>query len=531
VVLPDRGRPRRHLKIKNLIRMGISKKSFHRKAKAFHKEVFKKIEKELSSGPGFEADKELRYYLKEFNNRLFLDPKSMPSSYNVMSSFFQRHAREPRFSLLEEEDHIFGFSDFMDFATSDAAPPLASIENLPFSERRIYSYTSIDPIGDFLISTKGGLDFCIGSISIVADCKNIYILLVAGFDIEIANDLDLCSVSKSLSESCRVSNLKAKLGEDGPMGPVFFRGDRRLLKVNALASLDPKNFTFNCRYITQDFGNHFSVSTDDPIMLDSATESFREAHLDAIEEYSAIFDVMKYAVLLPSYFNYRIDVVIREPYRQVKNTQNPSIFQHPEPVASATELAQPNFKIRRVSAIRRISISSSIPARKFTPPNYKVPVSGFWRQLANDSVGSDENGRPVLGKTWVRAHERWRELPNRPKEVFLKSRIAAARRFAESQASIEEVHQSITLCEVKKPDRVSAEVAYEERKKLTSRLRFAVLSRDLFRCVKCGCDASQDNSIRLEVDHILPVSKGGKTTPQNLQTLCKRCNVGKTDLL
>jgi hypothetical protein len=511
--------------------MGISKKALHRRAKALHKELVRSIQKELSSGPGFEADNELRYYLKEYNNRLMVDPKSMPSSYNVMRPFFQRHAREPRFSLLEEEDHIFGFSDFMDFATSDAAPSLASIKSLPFCEKRIYSYTSIDPIGDFLISTKGGFDFCIGSISVVADSKNIYILLVAGFDIEIVSGSYLSRISNSLSDSSRFLKLRAALGDDGPMGPVFFRDDRRLLKVNALASLDPTNFTFNCRYITQDFGNHFNVSTDDPIILDSTSESFREAHLDAIEDFSSLFDVMKYAVLLPSYFNYRLDVVVREPYRQVKKTPNPSIFSHPEPVASATELMQPNFKIRRVSAIRRISISSSIPARSFTPPTYKVPVSGFWRQLASDSVGSDENGRPVLGKTWVRSHERWRDLPNRPKDVFLKSRIAAARRFAESQASVEEVRQSITLSEAKNPARVSTEEAYEERKKLTSRLRFAVLSRDLFRCLKCGADASQDNSVRLEVDHIIPVSKGGRTDPQNLQTLCKRCNVGKTDLI
>ena len=34
----------------------------------------------------------------------------------------------------------------------------------------------------------------------------------------------------------------------------------------------------------------------------------------------------------------------------------------------------------------------------------------------------------------------------------------------------------------------------------------------------------------LEVDHIIPISKGGKTTMDNLQTSCKICNMGKKSL-
>ncbi len=60
-----------------------------------------------------------------------------------------------------------------------------------------------------------------------------------------------------------------------------------------------------------------------------------------------------------------------------------------------------------------------------------------------------------------------------------------------------------------------------ERAKVSNRMRFAVFARDHERCVKCG---SRRN---LEVDHIYPISKGGKTEMSNLQTLCHRCNVKK----
>ena len=61
-----------------------------------------------------------------------------------------------------------------------------------------------------------------------------------------------------------------------------------------------------------------------------------------------------------------------------------------------------------------------------------------------------------------------------------------------------------------------------ERGKVTNKLRFRVYARDGYRCRKCGRKTND-----LEVDHIYPIAKGGKTTLDNLQTLCHRCNVKK----
>ena len=62
-----------------------------------------------------------------------------------------------------------------------------------------------------------------------------------------------------------------------------------------------------------------------------------------------------------------------------------------------------------------------------------------------------------------------------------------------------------------------------ERGKVSNKMRFAVYSRDGNRCRKCG------SSYDLEVDHIFPISKGGKTVMDNLQTLCHSCNVAKSN--
>jgi len=41
---------------------------------------------------------------------------------------------------------------------------------------------------------------------------------------------------------------------------------------------------------------------------------------------------------------------------------------------------------------------------------------------------------------------------------------------------------------------------------------------------------AKDPGVELHVDHIFPWSKGGETVFENLQTLCSKCNGGKSNL-
>lgn len=66
-----------------------------------------------------------------------------------------------------------------------------------------------------------------------------------------------------------------------------------------------------------------------------------------------------------------------------------------------------------------------------------------------------------------------------------------------------------------------------QRKSMTDSLRYDIMKRDGFRCQLCG--ASARDGAKLHVDHIVPVSKGGKTTKDNLRTLCSHCNLGKSN--
>lgn len=64
-------------------------------------------------------------------------------------------------------------------------------------------------------------------------------------------------------------------------------------------------------------------------------------------------------------------------------------------------------------------------------------------------------------------------------------------------------------------------------RQISERQRFRILLNAGFRCQSCGQSPVTTPGIELHVDHIIPWSKGGETTDDNLTCKCKRCNIGK----
>lgn len=71
--------------------------------------------------------------------------------------------------------------------------------------------------------------------------------------------------------------------------------------------------------------------------------------------------------------------------------------------------------------------------------------------------------------------------------------------------------------------------AKRKSRKISDKLRYTILKRDNFKCRACGASPAKNPEVELHIDHIVPWSKGGETTPENLQTLCSKCNIGKSD--
>ena len=68
----------------------------------------------------------------------------------------------------------------------------------------------------------------------------------------------------------------------------------------------------------------------------------------------------------------------------------------------------------------------------------------------------------------------------------------------------------------------------KSRMPIAPKVRFGVFKRDEYRCCICGITASE--GARLEIDHKVPLAKGGGDDEINLWTLCFDCNRGKGKL-
>lgn len=87
--------------------------------------------------------------------------------------------------------------------------------------------------------------------------------------------------------------------------------------------------------------------------------------------------------------------------------------------------------------------------------------------------------------------------------------------YEDGELSEEEYYNNL------QPGAVSSRI----RKPIPEGVRHSVWRRDQGRCVQC------DSQEKLELDHIIPLSRGGSNTERNLQLLCETCNRRKGALI
>lgn len=487
----------------------------------------------LENGAGLMMDKELRAFYDDYNNRILQNPSAdaLPASFQILEAFFRWNESLMMFDLREERDHSFCFTDFVEFATSADAPKDPFKAAYALEEGIIYSYNSTDDPHDLQFSGPDGAEFGIGGLSLVRDGDEVTVLAVAG------KACDVDEARGQLTDLSTAKNLKPwlRVGRQQPHGVVTLTGTSDLWKRDVAIRLDLSSGAEEVRYLLVDEGDLYLVRTDDPVIYRELQnpEKRRQESIDAITAEAVLFEVSRTSLLLPAYFAFKIRTVrTKQLPTKLKNS-----LEHSGRRRSEAKTLPPGQRVifRTVAALEILDPVGSRPVTRFSAPRFQVQVDGFWRRLDPSSIGKGRSGEPLQGRTWVSGHLRWRDRPVKPIEVLVKSRISIARAIAAADklAASVEARESQPPSEgpPSAPGRVSRSEAYEERRKLTSRLRWAILARDNFRCQRCGADAAADNAVRLEVDHKVAIANGGKTEPPNLWTLCSVCNNGKGALL
>ena len=131
----------------------------------------------------------------------------------------------------------------------------------------------------------------------------------------------------------------------------------------------------------------------------------------------------------------------------------------------------------------------------------------------------------------------WEHLGKQPRRIDLENKVSEYsqypynRRFGSWNNALENFVSWANNENLNAPEHI----AIQENKRKTGRdpsirLRYLVMKRDNYSCKQCGASPAKDPSIELHIDHIFPWSKGGETTFENLQTLCSKCNLGKSNL-
>jgi hypothetical protein len=153
-------------------------------------------------------------------------------------------------------------------------------------------------------------------------------------------------------------------------------------------------------------------------------------------------------------------------------------------------------------ALARVGIEAGIRARRYSPRELMDNLELVWRELGRPP------GQPSMTRQGfhISSHT-------------YKTRWGSLRRACEALARFKRG-------EITEQQLLGGVPSRRTRAALPLKLRWDVLKRDNYRCVKCG---AQPPDVELEVDHIVPVSRDGTNDLVNLRTLCRPCNQGKND--
>lgn len=264
-----------------------------------------------------------------------------------------------------------------------------------------------------MFASNDGFEFGFGSTSLVRTRDAVSVMLIGG---ELYDPQEAKYLCKDIEQFASIKFFRGI--------PVHERRDREnatieltpgLWQTVAISRINLATEEMETRALFRDHtlshSGHFIDykldRTGDRTKMDEAAEiMFREK--------ATIFDLAHTALLLQSYLRKKYHLVKERKIRtdfERQEARSKSHYKHTDPHA--------RIRFRTVLSLSEevIPHQDHNIGRTYTPPQFRINVEGFWRHLKNaESFEKDQLGNPRKCKTWVKAHERYKDRPS--KEIY-----------------------------------------------------------------------------------------------------------------
>lgn len=395
-----------------------------RKGDAAHqkelKETFERakalVEIQGVNGLGFPADKQLREFNAEYNGRVFSGGlRDLPGSFNVVEAFNTFLPRSATFYIRDEKDFIFSFDDFIDFVTSELSDTQSTDFDTTMEEGKIYSFNSVDAQSQTKFSNDSGEQYEFSSASLVRFGHEVSMILLAGQECDLAAEAEKIKgkVEENVTPLPHRAHVKPADELELRAEPLFENSN--LWKTVVLIRFDNRSKTVDARYLLRDAGKMYFIFSDDPESYirpdgqfwNEQTEQVYKSAIESIGVHSALFELCKTCLLLPTYaLHFESDIVVERHPTELLDFRKKVSNRKTVSLVPAKHLIAHREAFRIPARDQHSSTSSS-----FLPPDYRIETSGYWKRLGPRDVGRDKNGAVVHGRTWVSQTLSWVQDP------------------------------------------------------------------------------------------------------------------------
>jgi hypothetical protein len=377
--------------------------------------VNRSLEAQMLSSCDFITEKTLRHFLAEFNTRAWrYGLRSMSLLFNIFESFFNYRKPEIYFELIEEENYLISYYDFIDYITSkdfnDDKKFIA--ENL--SSDIIYNFNVGKDLEEIKFKAEDGSEFIVAGISIIRRDNEITVAVITGkkgIEEAFANKDELSWDLGNPSKTEMLADFKKSI-EKNEIEYVYLDAEKKYTKVLVVCRMDLDTMTTDARYVAVETNLMFNVKTDEIDGFLKTEEEFNGEKekgayftaLKGIDNYTAIFEVAKKSLYLPYFFNLHENTIVEE------TLETPFKKLNVNPLTKRKFKDVLGFKCANKSLyslnINNIFSPDSIKVRD---DFFKIETSGYWKKISLDEIGLDKKGNPIHGRTWVNKNLSWFE--------------------------------------------------------------------------------------------------------------------------